>query len=243
MADFSGKTVLVTGAGGEIGMAVARRFAQAGANLVLTDLDPSTIAEVKAEPSARIIALRQDVTRLDDAMDVAAKGAAAFGGFDVVVTSAGLYQHAPFGAMRTETWDAGISVNLDGVFLTLKALHPHLRSPGSIVNVASMAAHRGSFEHSQYAAAKGGVLALTRSLARELAPGIRVNAVSPGLIDTRMIRQLADDQLSRLVSDTPLHRLGTADEVAQAVLFLSSPAASFITGEVLHVNGGLHMAG
>src|SRR5262245_47393729 len=97
MVDFSGKTALVTGAGGEIGMAIARRFAGAGANLVLTDLDPSTISEVKMRPPAKTITLRQDVTRIDDAMDVATKGVAAFGGFDVVVTSAGLYQHAPFG--------------------------------------------------------------------------------------------------------------------------------------------------
>ncbi|MBK1865579.1 SDR family NAD(P)-dependent oxidoreductase [Aestuariivirga sp. YIM B02566] len=243
MTDFNGKVVLITGAAGGIGAAVAHRFAEKGANLVLTDLDVGALAAMAARDPAKVLAVQHDVTDFAAAMNVVALGVDKFGGFDIVVTSAGLYRHASFGEMSEETWRAGISVNLDGVFLILRAVLPHLRDGGSIVNIASMAAHRGSREHSQYAAAKSGVLGLTRSLARELAPRIRVNAVSPGLIDTAMMRELPGEQLARLIADTPLGRLGRAYEVADAVLYLSGPGAGFVTGEILHVNGGLHMAG
>ncbi|MDC5148873.1 SDR family oxidoreductase, partial [Acinetobacter baumannii] len=134
------------------------------------------------------------------------------------------------------------AVNLDGVFYTIRAAIPHLRQGASIVNVASMAGHKGSLNHAHYAASKGAVLNLTRTLALELAPNIRVNNVSPGLIDTPMIRQLMQEKGDTLLQQTPLQRLGSSDEVADAVLYLASDFSSFITGETLHVNGGLYIA-
>jgi 3-oxoacyl-[acyl-carrier protein] reductase len=245
MIDFTGRTLLVTGASGAIGRAVARLYAQLGGNCALTDLDGSAVEALAAEidPSgARVLALAHDVTDAKATDAVMARAAERFGGIDHLVTSAGLYRDAMIATMDDAEWRRSIAINLDGVFYSCRAAIPHLRAGGAIVNIASMAGHRGSFNHGHYAAAKGGVLTLSRTLALELAPKIRVNAVSPGLIDGPMVQPLLAVRGPQLMEATPLKRLGTADEVASAVLFLCSDAASFVTGETLHVNGGLHVA-
>lgn len=245
MFDFTGRTLLLTGANGGISRAVAKTFFDLGANCVLTDLDAAGIAAFAAEldPSGtRAVGLRQDAASPEDAERALAEVKARFGALDILVTSAGLYREKRVAEMTDAWWRSGIAVNLDGVFYTCRAAIAHFAEGASIVNIASMAGHRGSLGHADYAAAKGAVLTFSRTLAKELAPKVRVNAVSPGLIDTPMVRGLMDASGAALLADTPLKRLGTAEEVARVVAFLASDWASFVTGATVHVNGGLYIA-
>lgn len=242
--DFTGKTLLITGAAGAICRPIAALYLALGGNCVLTDRDETALAATAAEldpAGTRTLTCRHDVARPEEADAAMAAAVARFGGIDSLVTGAGLYRDAVIATMSDAEWRQSLAINLDGVFYTCRAAIAHLRPGGAIVNLASMAGHRGSHTHGHYAAAKGGVLTLTRTLALELAPAIRVNAVSPGLIDGPMIQPLLAVRGAALMEQTPLRRLGTGDEVARAVCFLLSDWASFITGESLHVNGGLFM--
>lgn len=243
MIDLSGRVLLLTGAAGGIGTAVAQMFREAGARLVLADrAAPATLAHALDPSGTAVMAAACDVT---DSAAVDALVAAAmvrFGRIDIVVPGAGIYPDATLSAMTDAAWRACLAVNLDGTMALCRAAVPHMGEGGAIVTLASIAGHRGSAGHAHYAAAKGAVLAFTRSLAAELSPrGIRANAVSPGLIDTPMIAAMMAERGPSLVAQTPLRRLGTAAEVAGAVLFLASDLASFVTGETLHVNGGLYI--
>ncbi len=244
MYDLAGRTLFLTGANGAIGRTVARLFFDFGANVFLTDLDPVGLEAFAADlgtfPS-RIGMARVDVAQAAESADAVARCVAQFGGIDFLVPMAGLYPEAPFASMSENDWRRAIDVNLNGVFLTCRSAAGHLRENSAIVLVSSIAAHRGSAMHAHYAAAKGAVLSLARSLALELAPGTRVNAVSPGIIDSEMTRGLVAARGDQLVAQTPLGRLGQPREVASVVAFLCSDAASFITGETIHVNGGLYM--
>lgn len=245
MFDFSDRVLWLSGANGVISRAIATTFAGLGANCVLTDLDEAGVVAFAASiaaPKGRIVGLRQDVTRSEDAAAVADFIGREFGGLDFLVTSAGLYRDQLVEGMSDAEWRSGIAVNLDGVFNCSRAAVTLFREGSAVVNVASMSAHKGSFLHAPYAAAKGAVLALTRTLALELAPKTRVNAISPGLIDTPLVKPLLDREGPRLIESTPLRRLGHADEVGKAVAFLCSDWASFVTAETLHVNGGLYIA-
>jgi 3-oxoacyl-[acyl-carrier protein] reductase len=245
MADFGGKTLLLTGANGGITRATARAFFAAGANLVLSDLDADGLATFAAGLDAsgtRIVTLKGDATHSADADAAVAAAQQRFGGLDFLVTGAGLYLDQLIGTMTDAQWRQAIGVNLDGVFYVCRAASKALRDGGAVVNIASMAGHRGSYQHAHYAAAKGAVLSFTRSLALELAPRVRANAVSPGLIDTPMVKPLMATRGAQLIEATPLKRLGTPDEVASVIVFLCSDAASFVTGETIHINGGLHVA-
>jgi len=245
MFDFREKVLVLTGANGAIPRAIARTFFELGASLVLSDIDDIGLTEFaqRLEPSGdRVVVLRQDVTNSRDATALAAACQERFGGADYLVTAAGLYRDQLVATMTDEQWRETIGINLEGVFYTCRAIAPLLRDGGAIVNIASVAGHRGSYQHAHYSAAKGAVLAFSRSLALELAPRIRVNAVSPGLIDTAMIRPLLAAGGEELLAATPLKRLGKPEEVARAIAFLCSDWASFITGETLHVNGGLYIA-
>ena len=176
-------------------------------------------------------------------MDKALAAAAnKFGKIHSLVTAAGLYRDALVADMSDEDWRQTISINLDSVFYICRAVIPHLAHESAIVNIASLAGHRGSRAHAHYAAAKGAVLSFSRSLAVELAPKTRVNAVSPGLIDGPMVQNLLSLTGTTFIDQTPMKRLGTADEVASAIAFLCSSDASFITATSLHVNGGLYIA-
>lgn len=246
MLDFSGKCCVITGATGGIPAATARLFAELGASLALADLDAGRLEAL----AAALRGLGADcLVHAHDIRDPAGVAAfaeavrARFGGADHLVTGAGLYRGRAVAAMSEAEWQETLAVNLDGVFRSCRAFLPLLRDGGSIVNLASMAAHRGSREHAHYSAAKGAVLSFTRSLALEAAPRLRVNAVSPGLIDTPMIGELLRARGPALLEATPLRRLGTPAEVAGAIVFLCSPLAAFVTGETLQVNGGLHISG
>ena len=236
-------TAVITGAAGEIGFAIAERLADAGYRLVLSDLDlPRLQALYALLPADSVLATqRHDVASIDDAQALAKTCATIRTGIDCVVCSAGLYEDLAIEEIGPEAWRRSMAVNLDGTFYTIQALRPYLSEGSSVVNIASVAGHRGSVDHTPYAAAKGGVLTLTRSLAQELAPKTRVNAVSPGLIDTRMIKALDAERLKDMVAAMPLQRLGTAAEVSDVVAFLAGPAAGYITGETIHVNGGHYL--
>jgi 3-oxoacyl-[acyl-carrier protein] reductase len=191
-----------------------------------------------------VIAYQADVAEEGQAQELIARVVERHGRFDVLVNNAGIFPKRAVATMEAAEWDEVLRTNLYSVFYCCRAVIPHMvRKGGSIVNMASIAGKRGSANHAHYAAAKGGVLAFTRSLAREvIGQGIRVNAVCPGRIATEMLQTDAGagDEV-RWQADTPIRRLGTAQEVAAAVLFLASPASSYIVGETLDVDGGLLM--
>lgn len=244
MFSFQDKVLVLTGANGGITRAIARTFFDLGANLLLTDLEEPGLAAFAAEldgKGERVVTLRHDVRSAEDAKSLAALCRQRFGGADFLVTGAGLYRDQLVESMSDEQWRETIAINLDGVFYSCRALAPLLRDSGAIVNIASMAGHRGSYQHAHYAAAKGAVLSFSRSLALELAPRIRVNTVSPGLIDTPLIKPLLAARGDELIRSTPLKRLGTPEEVARVIAFLCSDWASFVTGETVHINGGLYI--
>jgi len=173
MFDFSGKTLLLTGANGGITRATARQFHELGANLVLTDLNHAGLTAFATELDAtgqRVVALKGDATSPADAEAAVAAAQQRFGGLDFLVTGAGLYLDQLIETMTDAQWRQAIAVNLDGVFYVCRAAGKVLRTGGAVVNIASMAGHRGSYQHAHYAAAKGAVLSFTRSLAHELAP-------------------------------------------------------------------------
>lgn len=241
--DFAGRTLFLTGAAGSIGAAIARIYLDLGGACVLADLSGEALARLATSLSApdRVLTIPHDVTDPVATDAAVALAVARFGVLDHLVTGAGLYREAPVAAMSDEEWRRSIAINLDGVFYCCRAAIPRLRAGGAIVNIASMAGQRGSRDHAHYAAAKGATLAFTRSLAMELAPAIRVNAVSPGLIEGPMVAPLMAARGPALLAQTPAGRLGTPEEVARATLFLLSDWASFVTGEALQVNGGLYM--
>jgi 3-oxoacyl-[acyl-carrier protein] reductase len=246
MFDFSGKVLVLSGANGGITQSIAKTFFDLGANMVLADLDEAGLrafADTLDPTGKRVVAVKVDVTISAECDAAAALAKERFGGVDFLVTGAGLYRDQMVESMTDEQWRESIGVNLDGVFYFCRAITPMLREGGSVVNIASMAAHRGSFQHAHYSAAKGATLSFSRSLALELAPKIRVNAVSPGLIDTPLIQPLLKVKGDQLIDLTPLKRLGRPEEVSQLIAYLCSDWASFITGESLHINGGLYVAG
>lgn len=245
--DLAGKTVLVTGGASGIGRSIAEAFAAEGANVLLTwyQSDAGAMETVAAIVAAggRATETRADLTQPAEATRVVALAVETYGGLDVVVTnSGGLLRRSSVEDCPLELWQEAIAVNLTSTFLTCQAAIPHLKARrGAIVTVASLAAHDGGGAGSaHYATAKGGVLTFTRALAKELGPaGVRVNSVAPGLIGTQFHDRFSTPE-GRLatVGRTPLGREGTPEDVAASVVFLASSAASFLTGEVIEVNGG-----
>jgi 3-oxoacyl-[acyl-carrier protein] reductase len=246
MLDFTGKTVLITGANGAIGRAASELFHRHHANVVLTDLDRDAIERFAVEAKlhdARLLALQQDARSAEHAEAAVTAAVERFGGLNYLITAAGYLRRQAVLELTDEQMSEMLAVNFLGVFATCRAAARVMQPGSAIVNLTSLAAHTGRKHGSHYAAAKGAVLAFTKSLAVELAPGIRVNAVSPGFIDTALSRPVVGEQGDALLQQIPMHRLGTPIEVAHLLVFLCSDWASYVTGQTLHVNGGLYVPG
>lgn len=246
MFDFKNRTLVLTGANGGIGREIVRLFYASGANLVLADLDIDGLEAFVSSlsiDSQRVATMKMDSADPLDCDRLVELAREKFGGIDFLVPGAAIYKADPIREMTDAQWRQTMSINLDGVFYLTKRAIPLLRENSAIVNISSMAGHRGSFYNAHYSSTKGALISLTRSLSRELGPVTRVNAVSPGMIDTPMARDLIRARGQDAIDQTPLKRVGQPGEIASVIAFLCSDAASFITGEVINANGGLHMAG
>jgi 3-oxoacyl-[acyl-carrier protein] reductase len=243
---LQGKIAAVTGAGQGIGRAIALTLAREGAAVVVSDLDPKTAQQTAQEIEARggqAVALKVDVTRRQDAVALTEMAVQSFDRLDILVNNAGIYPSAPIIEIEEEEWDLVFAVTLKGVFLCSQAAVKQMitQRQGVIVNIASVDAKTRTTGNAHYAAAKAGVISFTRTLACEMAPyGIRVNAVAPGWIGTETLLKKSD-RWQQALKEIPVGRLGQPEDVAEAVLFLVSDVAGYITGEILDVNGGMVM--
>ena len=247
MSMLNGQIALVTGASRGIGDAIALTLARAGATVIGTSTSEKgaegitrAIGEAGGKGAGKVLDVRDAATcaALVDAV------AQEHGPLSILVNNAGATRDNLLARMKDEEWDEIQATNLKSVFILSRAVLRGMMKAraGRIVNVTSVVAHTGNAGQANYAAAKAGITGFTKSLAREVGSrGITVNCVAPGFIETDMTRALADDQVKKLVGNVPLGRLGRVDDVAQAVLFLCSPNAAYITGSTVHVNGGMHM--
>jgi 3-oxoacyl-[acyl-carrier protein] reductase len=244
---LNGQVTIVTGASRGIGEGIARALARAGATVVGTatsekgaEAISKAIAEAGAKGAGRVLDVR-------DAAACAAfveKVQADFGPVAILVNNAGVTRDNLLARMKDEEWDDIQATNLKPIFLLSRAVLRGMMKArtGRIVNVSSVVGFTGNPGQANYAAAKAGMVGFSKSLAREVGSrNITVNCVAPGFIETDMTRALAEDQVKKLVENIPLGRLGRVEDIAEAVLFLCSPAAAYITGATLHVNGGMHM--
>lgn len=240
---IANKVAIITGAGGGIGGETVECFVEAGFNVIAADASAEALTRFESlVVSRRVHPFVGDVSDQAFTQQLVQFAVDTYGGIDSVVPSAGIYTDAPFAELSDETWTKTMAINVDAVFHLLREAAPHLTDGSSIVTLTSIAADRGSVAHAHYSASKGAILSLTKTLAIELAPKTRVNSVAPGVIETQMTAGLVGANGEKILTDTPLARLGQAREVADVIAFLASPGASFVTGECIRVNGGLHIS-
>ncbi|MDP4891969.1 3-oxoacyl-[acyl-carrier-protein] reductase [Cypionkella sp.] len=245
MFDLTGKTALVTGASGGIGGEIARALYAAGAKVALSGTRVEPLQQLAAELGERAFVVPCNLSDLSAVDDLPKAAIAALGSLDILVNNAGITRDNLFMRMSDEEWQAVIDVNLTAVFkLSRGVLRGMMKARwGRIINVTSVVGHSGNPGQGNYAAAKAGVLAMSKSLAQEVASrNITVNCVAPGLIETAMTEKLNDEQRGKILAGVPAGRMGQPQEVAAAVLYLASQEAAYVTGTTMHVNGGGDMS-
>lgn len=241
------KVAVITGASRGIGRSIALALAAQGATIVAVDMDQVSIDAVVAELQAaggKALAVVANVTVSGDAERMIDMALEAFGRVDILVNNAGITRDGLLMRMKDEEWDSVLNVNLKGAFLCTRAAFKVMSKQryGRIINIASVVGQMGNAGQANYCASKAGLIGLTKSNAREMAKrNITVNAVAPGFIATAMTDALSDKVRAELTAQIPLERLGSADDIANAVVFLASEASGYITGHVLSVNGGMYM--
>ena len=238
--DLSGKTAIITGATGTLGKAIAHEICAAGGNTLLVDRGGPALEQIAAEvgPKEQLCTVSVDMAAPDYAQSIVEVAQEAFGSLDILITAAGLLKRSTFAEAKTEDIALMAQVNFDYAVELTKAAIPAMTTGGAIVHLASLSAHTGRSGSAHYAAQKGALVALTKSIAAEFAPKIRANCVSPGFVRSPLANQVISADEQALLKTIPLQRFGLPAEVAKAVVFLCSDWASYITGQVLHVNGG-----
>ncbi|HCL57828.1 MAG TPA: beta-ketoacyl-ACP reductase [Spirochaetia bacterium] len=247
MLGLKDKVVIVTGSGRGIGKSVALKFAQMGAKIVISDINENdvnqSVADMKAQ-GVEAIGIKANVSVSADCEALLEKAKETFGKVDVLINNAGITRDNLIIRMTEDEWDAVIAVNLKGVFNCSKAAVKIMMKQkfGSIINIASVVGIMGNPGQANYSASKGGVIAFTKTLAKEYAGrNVRVNAIAPGFIDTAMTQAIPENEKKAMISMIPLKRLGLPDDIANAAAFLASDLATYITGQVLVVDGGMVM--
>ncbi|MDH4161258.1 MAG: 3-oxoacyl-[acyl-carrier-protein] reductase [Nitrospirota bacterium] len=244
---LSGKIALVTGAAQGIGRDIALGLAADGADVAICDVNleaaQKTAADIEAK-GRKSLALKANVAASAEVTGMIDQVVEKFGRIDVLVNNAGITRDGLILRMKDEDWDLVLSINLKGSFLCTKAALKHMtkQRSGTIINIASIVGAMGNAGQANYVASKAGLIGLTKTIAREYANrNVTANAVAPGFIDTAMTQALSEQVRQDLAKQIPLGRLGSSEDVANAVRFLASPAAAYITGQVIHVNGGMYM--
>ena len=244
---FRDKIVIVTGSGRGIGLTIAQTFAENGASVILSDYNQESLADAVALFKAKNFpfdALPCDVTNSTEVQNLIDNIIQKYTRIDVLINNAGVTRDAILLRMKEEQWDAVINTNLKGVFLVCRAAAKYFlkQQSGKIINISSVVGLTGNVGQSNYAASKAGVIGFSKSLAKEMASrNITVNVIAPGFIDTAMTAALSEEVRTQFLRNIPLNRMGTPQEVANAALFLASPLADYITGQVLKVDGGMVM--
>ena len=242
------KVALITGGTRGIGREIAKKFAKEGCNLVLNYVSDNTdVEKIKSEFNEYgidVLVLKADVSVFSDCENLVKEAIAKFGKIDILVNNAGITKDTLIAMMKEDAFDKVIDVNLKGTFNVTKNVVPYIikKRNGNIINISSVVGVVGNAGQSNYAASKAGIIGFTKSLAKELAPrNIRVNAVAPGFIDTDMTSVLSDKVKENINLQIPLKRMGKAEEVANVVSFLANDESSYITGQVINVDGGMVM--
>ncbi|WP_445678667.1 3-oxoacyl-ACP reductase FabG [Radicibacter daui] len=244
MFDLTGKFALVTGASGGIGQSIAKQLAAAGAKVGLSGTRVEALEAVKAEIGEGAFVLPANLATAEGAEQLVRDAEAAMGQVDILVNNAGLTRDTLAMRMKDEDWDTVLDVNLTAAFRLSRAVMRGMmkRRWGRIIGITSIVGVTGNPGQTNYAASKAGMIGMSKSLAQELASrGITVNCVAPGFIDTPMTHVLSDDQKTRLLGGIPAGRLGTPEDIAASVVYLASEEAAYMTGQTLHVNGGMAM--
>ena len=247
MADFKGKNVMITGATRGIGLALAEEFAKAGANLAVCGTREDALAQAAKTLEAygaKVYTQKVNVADAKDCDSFVENVVKALGGLDVLVNNAGITKDNLTVRMSEQDWDDVIAVNLKGTFLMSKAALKVMfkKRSGNIVNISSVVGEMGNPGQANYVASKAGIIGLTKTLAKEFGSRhVRVNAVAPGFVQTAMTDALPEDVKNKALEAVPLKRFATTQDIAKAVMFLASEDASYITGHVLAVNGGLYI--